>query len=362
MKIALGIYRLSPRGGLEDNCIRIAEELERRGHSVIAFVAGANPDLPFPVQKLRLPWLARSNHARQAAFARSFTAATKGRFDRTVTFQPVPGADVLFVADTLRNKTGTTLLKRLSPRFRTYASLERGCFEDPATRIIGLAKTQMSEFVDRYPSSSGRISLIPPTMPVSRRRPEFRSALREKAREEFGLDPNTRAWLWLGLQPNTKGLDRVSKALASHPSAKLLVGGLDTTSPKMKPIMDEAAKFGVADRIQCLGYVSGDRFFSVMAAADVLAHPARVDVTGGVILEAIANGLPVVATDVCGFAGHITDSGAGRVLFGPFDDDAFSQLIGEVQSDPTMSPKGIEYGANPALYSGISAACDVIES
>ena len=35
---------------------------------------------------------------------------------------------------------------------------------------------------------------------------------------------------------------------------------------------------------------------NLRVAADVLAHPSRVDVTGAVILEAVVNGLPAVAT------------------------------------------------------------------
>jgi UDP-glucose:(heptosyl)LPS alpha-1,3-glucosyltransferase len=363
MKIALGIYRLSPRGGLEDNCIRIATELEKRGHSVMAFVAGAYPALPFPVRSLALPRFTNSNHGRQASFARAFVGAAKGTFDRTVAFQPIPGADVLFLADTLRDKADTPWMKRLTRRFGTYAALERGCFEDGSmTRIIGLAEPQMQEFIDRYPSSRERIAIIPPTPPYSRRKPELRSIMRERAQKELGLTSDDPVWLWLGLQPHTKGLDRVIKALTLHKNARLLIGGLDSNSRKVKPFIDRARRLGVIDRIQCLGYISDDRFFAAMAAADILVHPARVEVTGGVILEALVNGLPVVTTSVCGFAGHITRSGAGKVLDGSFDEDAFSQLIGEAYLDPTLSSRGITYGADPQLYSGIDNACDLIEA
>jgi len=365
MRIALGIYRLQPRGGLEDNCIRIAEELVRRGHEPTLFAAGPYPDLPMPIKSIAPRHRALSNNGRLAAFARAFAQASKGRFDRTVTFQPVPGADVLFLADTLRDRADAPLLKRLTPRFRTFARLERACFSATArTRIIGLALPQMRAYVERYPASRERIAIIPPTMPESRQRPQLRAELRAPARQEMGFGAGTQVWLWLGLQPEIKGLDRVIEALPNHVDAHLLVVGVEAEGRKIRRHLARAAQLGVADRIHCLGFVPTHRFFSALAAADVLAHPARLDVTGSVILEALVNGLPVVATDICGFAARIEESGAGKVIHGPFDAGLFSRLLGEVcgSGNAEFSRKGIAYGAKPELYSGIGVACDLIEA
>ncbi|MGI6851453.1 glycosyltransferase family 4 protein [Mesorhizobium sp. 1B3] len=364
MKIALGIYRLHPRGGLEDNCIRIAKELAMRGHEVTLFVAGPYPDLPLPVVTLQSNHRPVSNHGRVAAFATAFSKTTAGRFDITVTFQPMPGADILFLADTLRDRPDVSRLTRMTPRFRTFTRLERGCFGPEAkTRIIGLARPQMQAFADRYPDSLERIAIIPPSLARSRRRPELRESLRHQARRKMGLDNKT-AWLWLGLQPEVKGLDRVIEVLPHHPHVELVVAGLAASDSKIRRHLARAVRLGVAERVRCIGYVSDDRYFRALAAADVLAHPARVDVTGGVILEAIANGLPVVATDVCGFAEHIDASGAGMVVRGPFKSSTFSKLLDQVggHSNAELSQRGAAYGARPELYSGIGVACDLIEA
>ncbi|BCH26125.1 glycosyltransferase family 4 protein [Mesorhizobium sp. L-8-3] len=365
MRIALGIHRLQPRGGLEDNCLRIAAELDRRGHEATLFVAGACPDVKFPVVSIAPRRKPSSNHARAAAFATAFVNATNGRFDRTVAFQPAPGAEILFLADALRNRADAPFLKRLTPRFRTFARLEQGCFDTPAkTRIIGVALSQMRAAVERYPSSRERVAVIPPAIAETRRRPELRDQLRPAARAELGLAPDEPAWLWLGLQPEIKGLDRVIEALPDHPRARLLVGGLGSGDHKMRKPLARAAQLGVGDRIRCMGYISGDRFFKAVAAADVLAHPARVEVAGAVILEAIVNGLPVVTTDICGFSGRILEAGAGKVVTGPFAADTFSRFLGDVggAGNEDLSRRGIAYGANPELYSGVDVACDLIEA
>lgn len=364
MKIALGIYRLRPRGGLEDNSIRIAEELARRGHEITFFVAGDFPELPFPVVSLQPRRKPASNHRRVAVFAAAFAQSTAQRFDRTVAFQPMPGADVLFLADTLRDRSDASIVTRMTPRFRTFARLERGCFgPEASTRIIGLARPQMQAFADRYPDSSGRIAIIPPSLDKSRSRPELRERLRRATRQDMGLGDKT-IWLWLGLQPEIKGLDRVIEALSHHPQAELIVAGLETSDRKIQRHLARAARLGVVERVRCVGYISGDRYFQMLAAADLLVHPARVDVTGGVILEAIVNGLPVIATEVCGFAEHIDASGAGLVVRGPFRPSTFNRLLDQISTGTSaaLTERGIAYGARPELYSGIGVACDLIEA
>jgi UDP-glucose:(heptosyl)LPS alpha-1,3-glucosyltransferase len=96
----------------------------------------------------------------------------------------------------------------------------------------------------------------------------------------------------------------------------------------------------------------------------VLAHPARVDVTGGVILEALTNGLPVVATDCCGFSTHVAASGAGKVISAAFEPNAFVAALRAVcgAENAEMSRRGVAYGESPDLFSGLAKACDLIEA
>ena len=102
----------------------------------------------------------------------------------------------------------------------------------------------------------------------------------------------------------------------------------------------------------------------LMAAADVLVHPSRLDVTGQVILEAVVNGLPAVVTGLCGFAEHVEKSGAGIVLPEPFaqaDLDAALARMRDPALAETMSAAGIRYGRETAPVSGLDQAADVID-
>ena len=132
----------------------------------------------------------------------------------------------------------------------------------------------------------------------------------------------------------------------------------------MPATVRRADELGVSSRIRWLGYVQSEDVPAHFAAADVLAHPARVDVTGAVILEALINGLPVVATDCCGFAPHVERSGAGVLLASPFDAKDLVAALAKVcgPQNAAFSANGIAYGKSPELYSGLSVACDLIEA
>lgn len=365
MRIAIGIHHLRPRGGQEDHCIRIAEALIGRGHDVTLFSSDDAGDLRIPTVQLPDPG-SLANHASAQRFADEFRKRTRSGFDRRIAFQPTPGVDILFVGADLRNRNDVGLLKRLTPRYRTLSQLEAGCFGTGSTvRIAGFSTTQMRAFAERYPESRQRMAVLPPTLRKDRLRPELRAAgTRASLRRSFGIRDGETAWLWIGLQPEIKGLDRVLRALAENEDSRLLICGLLPDHHKAQRVHAQIRDLGIHDRVNFVGYRTGEEFLSVLAAADVLAHPARREASGSAILEAIVNGLPVVATDICGFAFHVEKSGAGIVLPSPFDPAAFAQALrsacNELHED--FSRRGVAYGADPALYSGVQVACDLIEA
>ncbi len=366
MRVALGIHHLRPRGGQEDHCIRIAQALLERGHEVTIFSSDDAGDLAIPTVKVASSGYLRPNHVMAARFSAEFVERTTASFDRTVAFQPTAGVDMVFIGDDVRNRQDASLLKRLTPRYKTFAALEAGCFgPDSNVRIVGFSATQMRAFVERYPDSRSRIAILPPTLQRERHRPEFRAADRRAAfRKSLGIDDGQKAWLWVGLQPEVKGLDRVLRALVEHRNARLLICGMQADHHRARPMHVHIRNLGLQDRVQFLGYLGGEQYSSVLAAADVLAHPARREASGSTILEALVNGLPVVATDVCGFAAHVEKSGAGIVVPSPFDPAALSQALAEASGEKQeeYSRRGIAYGADPYLYSGIETACDLIEA
>ena len=366
LRIAMAIYRLHPRGGLEDNCLRVVEILRSRGHDVTVFTA-VNGEAP-GIKRICLPQAAtrRSNHKRMHTFARDARQAVgSGGFDRSVAFQMMPGFDVLFLADNIRNKSAAPFWQRFSPRFRTFASLEKEVFSPGSkTKVIGLSGAQMEPFETVYGPQTGRIVIAPPTISPAKHKPESRTGeSRAALRGALDINANSMVFLAMCLMPEVKGLDRTIEALGNLPDAHVLVAGISGNDKKARAIVAQAKRLGVENRVHWLGYLSGEQLFSAMAASDVLAHPARTEVTGAVILEAVINGLPVVATSLCGFAHHIEKAQAGHVIGEPFSQKRYQEtLLMAAGQSLELSANGIRYGMAAELFDGLQAVADWIET
>jgi UDP-glucose:(heptosyl)LPS alpha-1,3-glucosyltransferase len=364
LRIAFAILRLSPAGGLEQHAVRLADILAARGHSV-SFLTTRTSAEPAPagVDVQLLHDRGRTNHGRLVAFAEDARQAAQG-FDRSVAFHAIPGFDVVFCADPSRSRPSA--LKSWLPRYRAYARLERQAFgPDGRSLVLCLSSAQRDDFMrnDRMPPE--RLVLLPPTVdrwvadPVA-----ATPAARAVARARLGLGEASPVWLWMGLQPKTKGLDRAFAALAVTPAARLVVTGLDASNRTGGAARREAQRLGVEPRITWLGFCTQEQLGDAKAAADLLLHPSRADVTGTVILEAMASGLPVITTAVCGYGEHVVAAEAGVVLPQPFRASDLAAALARATPDrlAAWSANALAYAQRHELYTGLERAADAIES
>jgi len=362
MRIAFGIGTLFPSGGLQRDCVEIAKLLRVAGHDVTLFAERVAADfVPDKLPVVSLPNGANSNHRRQERFGNDFLRAAAD-FDLKVGFNKLPGLDVLYCADpSIRARLRRQPYLKLLPRYRVYDRLEAASFAPGgATRIVLLSRNQVLEFWNAWRTEPQRTYLLPPTLAEARRKPEYRSdGTRQSMRASLGVAEKGWTWLTTGVQPNTKGTDRVVEALPAFPDARLLVAGLRESDKAAQPVVALAQKLGVDSRVTWLGH--REDMPQVMAAADLLLHPSRYDTTGTVILEGLVNGLPVIATQVCGYASHVTDAGAGAVIDEPFRAEAFTAAIAKARDHAARwSSAGIAYGRRDGLTGGRACAAQII--
>jgi UDP-glucose:(heptosyl)LPS alpha-1,3-glucosyltransferase len=210
---------------------------------------------------------------------------------------------------------------------------------------------------------AGRFTVIPPVIDSTRRRDDLRRPERRAAlRAALHIPPGRSVWLWIGAKPHIKGLDRVLAAMVGKPDAFLLVVGVTTTRGEGRAAAAKARQLGIFDRVRFYGYCEDIPDF--LAAADVLVHPARLDVTGQVLLESIINGLPVIASACCGFASLVSAANAGIVLPEPFQQQALDAAVNRLEDVALadfFSRNGIEYGRTVVPLDGMAVAADVIE-
>src|SRR5262252_7603119 len=367
MRIAFAIMKLFPGGGLQRDCVEIARYCRQRGHEVVIFTSFKDAsDFADDLAVAVLPIRQSTNHRMLEDFATSFrwVASLQG-FDLVVGFDKLTHLDVLYCADpSVYFRMTAERFRFLIPRYRTYLALERATFEpERKTKVVMLSRKQLNEYRNVWHTPPERLSLLPPTISSARRHPEYRiNGVRAALRTELGLMPRDWLWIAIGVQPHTKGLDRTMAALREFPMAKLLVIGLTETSTRAARAMAaRARRLGLENRISFLGH--REDIAELMAAAELLVHPARRDTTGTVILEAVLNALPVVTTSTCGYARHVIAAEAGLVIDEPFDSRAFAGALSEAQDAARRigwSASAERYGAQPFLYEGRMRAAEAI--
>jgi UDP-glucose:(heptosyl)LPS alpha-1,3-glucosyltransferase len=367
MRIAFAIMKLFPGGGLQRDCVEVARYCRQRGHDVVIFTSFKEPsDFADDLAVAVLPVKQNTNHRMQEEFAATFRWATSLQsFDLLVGFDKLTHLDVLYCADpSIYCRMRKEPFRFLIPRYRTYLALERATFgSDSNTKVMMLSHTQLNEYWNVWHTAPERLSLLPPTISSARRHPEYRTdGTRVALREKLGFKAHDLVWVSVGVQAFTKGLDRIIRALREFPTAKLLVVGLGKTSTRAaKTMAARATRIGLADRVSFVGH--REDVAELMAAADLLVHPARLDTTGTFILEALVNGLPVVTTSVCGYAQHVDAAEAGIVINEPFEFKAFIAALSAAQ-DPARrsrwSASAERYGAQSFLYEGRARAAEII--
>ena len=94
----------------------------------------------------------------------------------------------------------------------------------------------------------------------------------------------------------------------------------------------------------------------------MLVHPARLDVTGTVILEALGAGLPVVVTGNCGYAPHVLDAGAGEVVRrDAAPEDLAAAASPSAAQRQAWSIAARDYVRRTDLTKGLDVAASIIE-
>jgi len=114
-------------------------------------------------------------------------------------------------------------------------------------------------------------------------------------------------------------LQAFAKFAAHHPEAILRLAGEGPLRGKLEAL---AVSLGVGDQVAFLGEVSSEAVRQEMLEADVLALPSQFETFGVVLIEAMACGLPIVATR-CGGPESIVTEATG-VLVTPGDPAALA--------------------------------------
>lgn len=138
-----------------------------------------------------------------------------------------------------------------------------------------------------------------------------------------------------------KGVGTVIEAIASIVANGLDVelvvvgGGGDTGDPEFERLRGIAERAGVADRVVLRGQIPQSELPAVLRSSDVVVCAPWYEPFGIVPLEAMACGVPVVATSVGGLIDSVV-SGSTGVHVPPRDPEAIAEAVTELLLRPDL--------------------------
>jgi glycosyltransferase involved in cell wall biosynthesis len=182
-----------------------------------------------------------------------------------------------------------------------------------------------------FPHLRPRLELIPQGVSVREKGTDL-PALRER----FGLEPDAVVFLMVAGLRSVKnipcGLKAFTRIEAAFPGAVLLLAG---------PVMEQAE----ADRIRemgralrnfrYLGELPPESIRDLMACSDIFLNTSYHEGMPGAVLEAMAEGLPVLASDATGNRTLVRDGESG-FLFPVDDGEALAERALRLCADPAL--------------------------
>lgn len=351
MKLAICISQYFPYGGLQRDFLRVAQTALQRGHEVDIYTMSWSGDLLPGAHINFVPEKGWSNHAKIHHFSRYLAKSlAEKNYDVVLGFERMPGLSLYFAGDFCfagNTRNHYPILRYLLPRYRKFQKLEAAVFSPKSlTKIISINDEEKKIYQREYSTPDERFVNIPPAIDWQssiNMTPVQRSAFRKK----FFIYDDYFCLLFVGSDFDRKGLDRIFIAMAALPAhqkekVKLLIAG----EGSKRFCRGVVKRLGLVDKVIYLG--PQEDVQQLMVAADLLMHPARLELGGKVLIEAMQVNTPVITTKVCGCARWILDAKAGVVLGDPFSQEELNIVLRN-----TLNSKVLQrYSDNAQSYNG----------
>jgi len=341
----IAIYAPSLRGGgVERNAINLSRGLAEKGYSVdLVLTRAEGPFLKEVDDRVNLVDLAAS----RTLFSIPRLAGYLRKVRPAVMLSGMAHAN--FAAIVARKMAGATC--RLVVSVHTCWSVGDGFTENWLDRntamigrilyprsdgIVAVSEAVAADLVKISQLNPATITVIP--NPVAMAGPPVDSG--QNPDHPFLQEGGVPLVVAVGRLSPEKGFDVLLRAhalLLEQGRVHLLILGEGKERPRLESLVDE---LGSAGQVDMPGFVDSPSKY--IAKASVVAMPSRIEGFGNALVEAMACGVPVVATKGSGGPGEILAGGRYGPLVPPDDPGALSRAITEVISNPVAPSELIE--------------------
>jgi glycosyltransferase involved in cell wall biosynthesis len=219
----------------------------------------------------------------------------------------------------------------------------------PPSRVVHVSARALAQAA---PASNGRLVLVPNGIDLDR---GPAPGARARVRGALGVPAEACVVTSVARLAPQKGLDLLLEAwvqaVGKRGSSRLWIAG---DGPARAALEAAGSRLGLDGELALLG--RRDDVKDVLAATDVFVLASRAETTPIALLEAMAAGLPCIATDVGDCRAMLGDGAAGRVV-APGDVAGLAAALREVVSDGALRQRlGGAARERARLFSDVSMA------
>ncbi len=344
MKVLQLTQRFAPAiGGVENHVFNLSSELTKKGVDVEVFTSDSARDIPFERledDNLQFLFKVRRFHASKIAdlphglgvVAPSMILGSLSHYCDLVHahsygyFTTYVGAFVRrirkipLVITTHSDAGRPHLQKRLFDAITPVLTLRQ------AQRVIAITRSE-AMYLRSLGVQSQRITIIPNGINLA----DFEGKIKRISKRESA------SILYVGrVYPEQKGLETLIRSISLiSPSKRPYVNIVGEDWGGSARILNLANKLNVQDRVKLLGRLDSDELVQAYNSADLFVMPSLFEPFGIVLLEAMASGLPVVASRVGGIP-EVVEEGKTALLVAPGNPEELQMAIEELLADDRL--------------------------
>lgn len=210
-----------------------------------------------------------------------------------------------------------------------------------ADSIIAGNPSEAADLIWRERADASKICTIPPGVDTDL----FHPFDRAESRRQLGLAERDKVVAFVGRIDPIKGIDtllaatqRMQEAVGESLVVLIIGGDLDASGEPtgaLREVAQQIETLGISDSIRLIGAQPQNRLPIIYSAADVVCVPSRYESFGLVAVEAMACGVPVVASRAGGLIYTVEDGETG-FLAPTGDDQAFAAAMLKILADPEL--------------------------